>query len=161
MAVPAPHRPRFALDTNVLIDLGEGLPFAQRFLATFRSSGLAAPPTVVQELVHIATTNHPAKKYAQVALENMRRWNILPFDLIAVGHGITEVNTRKLMSSGVLTDGEFNDGLIVVETSLACISTLISSDSHLLLINQPQLAQKLAEFDLPTVSIYHPRDFLR
>jgi predicted nucleic acid-binding protein len=54
MAVPAPHRPRFALDTNVLIDLGEGLPFAQRFLATFRSSGLAAPPTVVQELVHIA-----------------------------------------------------------------------------------------------------------
>lgn len=161
MAVQAPHRPRFALDTNVLIDLGEGLPFAQRFLATFRSSGLAVPPTVVQELVFIATTNHPAKKHALVALENMRRWNILPFDLIAVGHGITEVNARKLMASGILPDGEFNDGLIVVETSLACISTLITSDIHLLGINPPRLAQKLAEFDLANVSIYHPRDFLR
>ena len=98
MAVQAPHRPRFALDTNVLIDLGEGLPFAQRFLATFRASGLAAPPTVVQELVFIASTDHEAQKYARVALTNMRRWNILPFNLIAVGHGITEVNARKLMA---------------------------------------------------------------
>jgi hypothetical protein len=130
-------------------------------LATFRNAGLAAPPTVVQELVFIASTNHPAQKHAFTALANMRRWNILPFDLIAVGHGITEVNARKLMASGVLPDGEFNDGLIVVETALGCISTLITSDNHLLSINPPQLARKLAEFDLPTVSIYHPRDFLR
>jgi len=144
-----------------LIDLGEGLPFAQRFLATFRNSGLAVPPTVVQELVFIASADHPAQQHAFAALTNMRRWNILPFDLIAVGHGITEVNARKLMASGILPDGEFNDGLIVVETSLGCISTLITSDNHLLKINPPQLAQKMAEFDLPTVSIYHPKDFLR
>jgi len=161
MAVQAPHRPRFALDTNVLIDLGEGKPFAQRFLASFRNAGLATPPTVVQELVHIASTSHPAQNFALIALTNMRRWNVLPFDLIAVGHGITEVNARKLIASGILPDTEFNDGLILVETSLACISTLITSDNHLLAINPPQLAQKLAEFDLPTVSIYHPRDFLR
>ena len=85
MAAPVPQRPRFALDTNVLIDLGEGLPFAQRFLATYRNAGLAVPPTVIQELVHIATTGHSAKKHAHAALSNMRRWNILPFDLIAVG----------------------------------------------------------------------------
>jgi predicted nucleic acid-binding protein len=90
------HRPRFALDTNVLIDLGEGLPFAQRFLAAFRNSGLAVPPTVVQELVFIATTNHPAQNHALAALSNMRRWNIWPFDLKAVGHGITEINAQKL-----------------------------------------------------------------
>jgi predicted nucleic acid-binding protein len=81
MAVQVQHRPRFALDTNVLIDLGAGLPFAQRFLATYRNAGLAVPPTVVQELVFIASTNHPAQKQAHVALANMRRWNILPFDL--------------------------------------------------------------------------------
>jgi predicted nucleic acid-binding protein len=160
MAVPV-QRPRFALDTNVLIDLGEGLPFAQRFLATFRNSGLAVPPTVVQELVFIATTDHPAKKHAIAALSNMRRWNISPFDLIAVGHGITEINAQKLMASGILPDGELNDGLIVVETSLACISTLVTSDKHLLLINPPQLSQKLVEFDLAPVSIYHPCGFLR
>jgi hypothetical protein len=144
-----------------LIDLGEGLPFAQRFLASFRKTGLAVPPTVVQELVYIASNQHPAQKYAFDALANMRRWGITPFDLIAVGHGITEVNARKLMDSGVLTDGEFNDGLIVIETSLACVPTLITSDNHLLVINPAQLTQKLDEFHLAPVSIYHPRDFLR
>jgi hypothetical protein len=91
----------------------------------------------------------------------MRRWNIWPFDLKAVGHGITEINAQKLMASGILPDGELNDGQIVVETSLACISTLVTSDKHLLLINPPQLSQKLVAFDLAPVSIYHPRDFLR
>ena len=161
MAAPVPQRPRFALDTNVLIDLGEGKPFAQRFLGTYRAAGLAVPPTVIQELVHIATTDHPAQKHAHTALTNMVRWNIQPFNLIAVGHGITEVNARKLMASGVLTDGEFNDGLIVVETALVGVSALVTSDKHLLLINPAQLAQKLNEFDLPPVSIFHPMDILR
>ena len=161
MAAPVPQRPRFALDTNVLIDLGEGLPFAQRFLATYRNAGLAVPPTVIQELVHIATTGHPAQTHAQTALAKMRRWNILPFDLISVGHGITEVNARKLMASGVLPDGELNDGLIVVETALAGVPNLITSDIHLLRINPAHLTQKLNEFDLPPVAIFHPRDVLR
>lgn len=137
------------------------MPFAQRFLATYRNAGLAVPPTVIQELVHIATTGHPAQTHAQTALAKMRRWNILPFDLISVGHGITEVNARKLMASGVLPDGEFNDGLIVVETALAGVPNLITSDIHLLGINPAHLTQKLNEFDLPPVAIFHPRDVLR
>ena len=137
------------------------MPFAQRFLATYRNAGLAVPPTVIQELVHIATTGHPAQTHAQTALAKMRRWNILPFDLISVGHGITEVNARKLMASGVLPDGELNDGLIVVETALAGVPNLITSDIHLLGINPAHLTQKLNEFDLPPVAIFHPRDVLR
>ena len=65
------------------------------------------------------------------------------------------------MESGILTVGEFNDGLIVIETALARIPTLITSDKHLLLINPPQLVQELNEFHLAPVSIYHPRDFVR
>jgi hypothetical protein len=111
--------------------------------------------------VHIATTDHKAQKHAQTALANMRRWNILPFDLISVGHGITEVNAQKLMASGVLADGELNDGLIVVETALAGVPNLITSDIHLLGINPAQLVQKLNEFDLPPVAIFHPMGLLR
>ncbi len=161
MAVLVQPRLRFALDTNVLIDLGEGLPFAQRFLAAFRKSGLLVPPTVVQELVAISMSEKPAAKFAGIALSNMRRWDILPYDLQAVGHGITEVNARKLMESQLLPDEEFNDGLIVIETSLACIPTLVTSDKHLLMINPAQLTQKLDEFHLAPVSIYHPKDLLR
>ena len=91
----------------------------------------------------------------------MRRWSILPFDLMAVTHGITEVNARKLMDSGLLPDGEFNDGRIVIETSLAGVPTLITSDNHLLAISPLRLIQKLNEFDLAPVNIYHPRSFLR
>lgn len=161
MAATAPQLPRFALDTNVLIDLGEGLTFAQRFLATYRNAGLAVPPTVIQELVYIANTNHKAQKHAHTALTQMLRWNIQPFNLKAVGHGITEVNAQKLMASGVLPDGEFNDGLIVVETALAGVSTLVTSDKHLLMINPARLLQQLNEYDLPPVAIYSPRDLLR
>jgi len=102
MAGPALRRPRFALDTNVLIDLGEAKPFAQRFLATYRKAGLAVPPTVIQELVHISRIHHQGG-----------------------------------------------------------IPPLITSDFHLLAINPAELVQKLDEFDLPSVSIYHPKDILR
>jgi len=161
MAAPATQRPRFALDTNVLIDLGEGKPFAQRFLAAYRNSGLVVPPTVVQELVHISGIEHKACHHAMAALVNMRKWNILPYDLISVGHGITEINAQKLMASGILPHGEINDGLILVETALGCIRTLVTSDIHLLAINPAELVKKLDEFDLPSVSIYHPKDILR
>lgn len=161
MAAPAQLRRRFALDTNVLIDLGEGLPFAQRFLATFRKSGICVPPTVVQELTSIAYSEKPVAKFAATALTNMRRWEILPYDLQSFAHGITEINARKLMESGLIPDEEFNDGQIVIETALACIPTLVTSDNHLLKINPAQLTQKLDEFHLPPVSIYHPKDLLR
>jgi predicted nucleic acid-binding protein len=161
MAANVPQRLRFALDTNVLIDLGEGKPFAQRFLATHRHSGLAVTPTAVQELVHLAGSNHPAQPHAESALFNLRRWNILPIDLMPTGHGIAELNAKKLTAAGILPEDEFNDGLIVVETALAGVPSLITSDKHLLMINPAQLIQKLDEFHLPPVAIYHPKHFLR
>ena len=161
MAATGTVRRKFALDTNVLIDLGEGRPFAQRFLATYRSSGLAVPPTVIQELVWMIDHNHTAAKFAIIALQNLRRWEIQPYDLISVGHGITEVNARELIASGLLPEDEFNDGLIVIETALGCVPSLVTSDFHLLKMNPGQLAAKLSEFDLPPVSIVAPKDLIR
>ncbi|MGA9451645.1 MAG: hypothetical protein WBW41_09945 [Verrucomicrobiia bacterium] len=153
---------RFALDTNVLIDLGERLPFAHNFRATYQAQGLAVPPTVVQELTHIAFNGSPPVcKFAFEALANMRQWDILPFDLVSVGHGITELDAQRLMREGVLPDDEFNDGLIVIETALASIPILVTSDNHLLSVNPAELTRVLAECDLPPVTIYHPKALLR
>lgn len=161
MAAPAIVLPRYCVDTNVLIDLGEGKIFAQRFLAKFRSHGLAAPPTVIQELTYIATQEtHPACKHAMEVLINLRRWEIKTYDLMSAGHGITGVNAEKLISSGLLPEGEFQDGLILIETALHCIPVLITSDIHLLGINPAKLANKLEEFDLRPVSIFHPMAML-
>jgi len=147
----------------VLIDLGERKNFAHTFLSAYKAQGLAVPPTVVQELTHLALelTSHPASQFAYEALANMRDWEIFPYDLKSVGHGITEVDAQKLISKGLLPPEEFNDGLIIIETALACIPSLVTSDNHLLSINNAQLMRALGEFDLPPVSIFHPKDLIR
>jgi len=55
MAAPA-QRKQFALDSNVLFDLAEGKDFAHTFkeIAEERGYALRIPPTVVQELSHLA-----------------------------------------------------------------------------------------------------------
>ncbi len=161
MVAPLQRR-RFALDSNVLIDLGERRSFAFAFLEAYRSQGFAVPPTVVQELTHLALdVDHPATKFAFEALANMRQWDIFPYDLKSVGHGITDIAAGKLISKGLLPEEEFNDGLIIVETALACIPSLVTSDNHLLDINQAQLIRALGEIDLPPVTIFHPKSLLR
>ena len=161
MAGQAPKK-RFALDSNILIDLGERKSFAHAFLAAYRSQGLAVPPTVIQEMAGlIFDTSHHATKFAFEAMSNLRQWDILPMDLISVGHGITEVNARKLISKGLLPEDEFNDGLIVIETALLCIPNLVTSDNHLLKIDAAELTHALGDFDLPPVNIFHPKALLR
>jgi len=156
------QRKRFALDSNVLIDLGERKPFAHNFLAAYQAQGLAVPPTVVQELTFLAFNgNPPVCTFAFEALANMREWDIFPYDLKSVGHGITEVDAQKLAEKGILPATEFNDGLIIIETALACIPCLVTSDKHLLSADSARLTQALAEFDLPPVAIYHPKALLR
>ena len=161
MAAPA-QKPQFALDTNVLIDLGERLPFAHTFRGAYADRGLSVSPTVVQELTNIAfSKSHEASNYAFEALANMREWNIYPFDLKAVGHGIAEADAQTLIRLKLLPDDELNDGLILIETALACIPCLVTSDHHLLQIDRATLIKVLGDLDLIAVQIVHPKDLLR
>jgi predicted nucleic acid-binding protein len=160
MAGPA-QKIKFALDTNVLIDLGELKPFAHAFRESFEAYGLAVPPTVVQELTNISfSKTHRAAGFAYHALSCMRQWNIFPYDLRAVGHGITEADTRKLIEHRILPENEFNDGVILIETALAEVPVLVTSDRHLLRIHPARLISELADLDLPSVQIIHPKALL-
>jgi hypothetical protein len=63
------------------------------FFEVFFEKGYAllVPPTVVQELAFAALRKTGRKQeLARTALHCMREWSIAPFDLISVGHGITE-----------------------------------------------------------------------
>ncbi len=91
----------------------------------------------------------------------MRSWQLSPYDLKSVGHGITEQFSRKLMRLGLLPEGEFNDGLILAETALAEIPVLVTSDSDLLNIDEITLRLRFEEADLPSVQIVHPRLLLK
>lgn len=159
MAPPVIVTPRYAIDSNVLIDLAQGKVFAQRLLAKvrLRKHGIAAPPAVIGELFHIASEmGHPANRHAINALSNIQRWGIETYTLISVGPEIVDINAHKLLAAGLLPEGEVHDAVIIIETALRHIPILITSDNHLLSINPAKLFSMLDEFDLPNVTIWHP-----
>ena len=166
----APGIKRLAVDSNLLFDLAAGEDFAHTFLESFQERGYSfrAPPTVVEELVFISlkrTTRDPSEiaicGLAQMALQNMLSWQITPFDLPPVGRGITEQFARILQQRGHLPEGEFNDGLILAETSLAGIPVLVTNDRHLTDIDPVQLRLSFESSDLTPVAVSRPGAMLR
>jgi predicted nucleic acid-binding protein len=162
MAQPVKPKP-LALDSNIPIDLADGLDAAHTFLEEFQSRGysLIVPPTVVTELTFKASGNDAKAELAMRALQSLREWGIRPYDLKSVGHGITEEFARRLIKGGLLPEGEFNDGVILAETSLAGIPALVTSDHHLLDIPAEELKVEFDAAHLNPVTIVHPRRLLR
>jgi hypothetical protein len=78
-----------------------------------------------------------------------------------VGHGLTDAFAEKLLKKGLLPDGEYNDGLILAETSLASIPILVTCDKHLLDIEENHLSLTFDECDMPHVRPCHPKLLLR
>jgi predicted nucleic acid-binding protein len=156
-------RKRFALDTNLIYDLAEGKDFAHTFIEVFKEKGyeLLLPPTAVQELAFAVQHEAGKKKLARRGLTCLREWGIREFDLVAVGHGITETFSLFLQARGLLPSGENNDGLILAETSLAAIDVLVTSDRHLLDIDPEKLKAACKEKDLSNVSVFHPKKLLK
>lgn len=163
MAAAAPKK-QFALDSNVIFDLAEEKDFAHTFreVSAERGYALRIPPTVIQELTHLALVKHcDETPMALKALRKMREWQLTPFDLSPVGHAITERFSIKLIETGLLPEGEENDGFILAETALAEIPVLVSSDRHLVDIDPARLILQFKESDLTPVMVAHPKRLLR
>jgi hypothetical protein len=162
MAPPAKPKP-LALDSNLPLDLAAGLDAAHAFREEFQERGYAliVPPTVVTELALKAEGNDAKAALAMKALQSLREWGIQPYDLKSVGHGISEEFARRLISRRLLPGDEFNDGVILGETSLAGIPVLVTSDHHLLDIPPEPLQLEFSAADLPAVTVAHPKLLLR
>jgi predicted nucleic acid-binding protein len=160
----AAQKKPLAVDSNLLFDLAEKKDFALTFLEVAKEKNytLHLPPTVVQELTFAAFQKFGAEqKLALAALKNLRGWGIIPFDLAAVGHGITEQFARRLHELRLLPETELNDGLILAETGLAGIPLLASSDKHLLDIEADELARVCRERHIAEVNVVHPKKLLK
>ena len=161
-----PTRPKrqFALDANLMFDLAADVDAAHDFRETFSRKGylLRLAPTATQELFNFHLHAPPQKRaLATRALLNMRAWGISSFDLIAVGHGIAASFAHRLFLKQLLPPEEFNDGLILAETSMAEIPVLVTSDKHLLDIDETALRLTSDEADLFHVIPCHPQALLR
>ena len=65
------------------------------------------------------------------------------------------------MDRRLLPEEEFNDGLILAESSMAEIPLLVTSDKHLLDIDENALLLAFNEADLSAVRPVHPKRLLR
>jgi predicted nucleic acid-binding protein len=163
MAASHPRK-SLALDTNLLLDLAAEADFAHTFREVFleRDYLLLVPPTAVEELTHAAIRKSGAdQRDAHRALSSLRAWSIQPFEIAPVAHGIAEQFARRLIERGLLPEEESNDGEILAEASLANVPVLVTSDHHLLDIDEARLLTAFNDSDLPLVRPMHPRDLLR
>ena len=141
-----------------------GKRFAAAFLREVQFHGwiCRVSPTAIQEMIfHHKRKTPPQFALAEKALRNLQSWKIGPFDLVPVGHGITEQFVHKLIRKRYLPEDEENDGYILAETAMVDIPVLITSDSHLLDIPRKNLSDELGAADLPDVQVFRPDQFLK
>ncbi len=159
------QKKQLSLDTNIVFDLAGEKDFAHDFREVFQSKGyaLVLPPTAVHELHVIFTegASEAERELARTALTHLKQWGIRPFDLDSAAEAICEQFVRGLLRQSLIPEGEFNDGLILAETSLAEIPLVVTSDKHLLNIDEDALLLAFNEADLWPVRPVHPRRLLR
>jgi predicted nucleic acid-binding protein len=157
-------RKRLALDTNLLFHLADRQDFAHAFREAFLEAGYALrfPPTVLAELVAAESEGATReRRLAAAALANVLKWQIHPFDLTSVEQAIADQFARRLLGAGLLPAEEINDALVLAETTVAGIPLLVTSDRHLLEVDDGELARLCQQGDLSLVRVAHPRRLLR
>jgi hypothetical protein len=161
------HGPRkqLGLDNNVLLDLAAGADFAHDFRERFQQQAyvLRVAPTAVAELHEqlVRGAQEKTRRLASAALLGVRKWDIQPLSLSAVEFAIAERFAHRLLERRLLPEDEFNDALILAETSLAGIPLLVTSDKHLLDIDDEALLLAFNEADLSPTRPAHPKRLLK
>ena len=161
----AAQKKQLSLDANIVFDLAGDKDFAHDFREIFQSKGyaLVLPPTAIHEL-HVIFTDGDSKaerELARTGLTHLKQWGIRPFDLDSTAEAICGQFVRGLFQQHLLPEDEFNDGLILAETSLAKIPLLVTSDKHLLDIDEDALLLAFNEADLSPAHPVHPKRLLR
>jgi len=160
----AAKKKRLSLDTNFIFDLAGEEDFARDLLEAFQRKGygLLLPPTASHEL-HIIFTlggSEAERKLARTALMHLKQWGIRPFDLDSAAEAVCEQLVRGLLQQRLIPEDEFNDGLILAETSLEQVPLLVTSDKHLLDMDHDALLLAFDEADLSPVHSVHPKRLL-
>ncbi len=148
-----------------MLDLADGADFAHAFREAFQDFSYAfrLPPTAALEL-HENSLHAPTprkRQLARIALSKLRVWGVRTFDLSPIQQAIAERFALKLAERRLLPTEEFNDAVILAESSLAEIPLLVTSDGHLLDIDEDALLLAFNEADLFPVRPVHPKRLLR
>lgn len=141
---------QIAADTNVLLDFAKQDDWVIQAVQILRGKVMGKiylPPTVVQELAFAQQHSKPeTQELAEIALDKLLEWGFEPFNLVGVGHGITDLISSELRIRGFLPEEEINDGLIIAECALSNINLLLTSDSHILAVQDDECGKSFREY---------------
>jgi predicted nucleic acid-binding protein len=152
-----------AVDTNVLIDLAAREPEVEASIAAVKKRlkgvSIIMPPTVVQELGWLAENgdDEETRNFATIAAQESRaRWSIMPANCNPEWHGVIGLAAQELRERKIVHPEEVHDSLIIAEASLGLCALLISSDRHMLEIDNSALNDVLVRRDLGAIVIASP-----
>jgi predicted nucleic acid-binding protein len=155
---------KLSLDTNILFDLAEEEDFAHDFREAYQQKGysLLICPTVVAELYFFLELGAAdEERPARTAIAKLALWDILAAPLTASQLRAARNLAKKICNSGLLPPEEVNDANILTESAVAGIPLVVSSDNHLLNIEQDSLRAIFLDAGIVPTLTASPRRLLR
>jgi predicted nucleic acid-binding protein len=159
---------RLAVDTNVLLDLAEGVDAVLDAFALLdrRRPGNTAlvVPSVLDELAFLCDSadTDRVRRSALQAIKLMRKEDrFRPLLELAWPPTLVEEVARAIRTSQLLPAAEVNDSMILAEAALLECGLLLTSDQHLRAVDHQHLALVLGPFELVPPVIASPREIVR
>ena len=114
------------------------------------------------ELAFLAVNGaEPQCTFAGIALQELSSWDCQPLTLSSTELAVAQQFSLRLLARGLIPEDERNDGKILAQTSQGLVPLLVTSDKHLLDIDEDRLSLAFREADLQPVHPVHPRKLLR
>ncbi len=147
---------RLAADTNVLLDVAEGVESVLDALTVIQQRLPGADrlvvPSVLDELAFLCQSGHNqrVRHSAQCALRSLRQGKAFrPLLELPFGSGVVEEVATAIRHRGLLPAEEVQDALILAETALLGCGLLLTSDVHLRGIDHEHLTLVLTPTSWP------------
>ena len=159
---------RLAVDTNVLLDLAEGVEAVLDTLALLDQrlpgNDTLVVPSVLDELAFLCDSGD-SDRVRQSALRAMKlvreQGRFRPLLELACPQGLVDEVASEIRARSLLPSQEVHDSLILAEAALLGCGLLLTSDEHLRGIDHEHLTLVLNPFELVPPVIASPREIAR
>ena len=159
---------RLAVDTNVLLDLADGVEAVLDTVAIIDQrlpdSDILVVPSVLDELAFLCDSGDTdlVRKSSLSALKLIRRQDrFRPLLELPCPASLVEEVARAARSRGLLPEEEVHDSLILAEAALLSCGLLLTSDEHLCGVDHERLTLLLNPYELVPPVIASPREIVR
>jgi len=159
---------RLAADTNVLLDLADGVEDVFDALAVIEQrlpdAERLVPPSVLDELAYLADSGRTAS-LRESASKSFRQLRTQPRFRPVLEAPFAPERAAELAETfrvrQLLPGEEVHDALILAETVLLGCGVLLTSDEHLRAVDHEQLSWALSAQNLASPVIATPREIVR